>query len=123
MYIMSLFSSAKDNGLVLPSNIEARLNHTQQIASAKNMGNLWRVKSTFQSQLKKRRTCVQITTEDDSSIVEALQRLTAVMECSTERIVTSETTVLVNILFRPECLFPRKSVLFITVEDGKFLQR
>lgn len=107
----------------VPFDIETMQADSQTMSTVISAATKWKAKGGERAKLKKRRTCVQIIPEDDSSIVEALQRVTSVMSSCCEKVVAAEITILVNILYRPECLFTRQSVTFLQAEDGKFLQR
>ena len=114
---------AKDLHLTIPADVQSMHAESHSKASLRSFANTWRKKGHEKSQLRKRRTCVQINPEDDSSIVEALQRITLVMTSCCEHVVQAEMTVLINILFKPECLFRAKTATYLSAEDGKFLQR
>ena len=107
----------------IPPDIQSMQADSHTKASVISYATKWKAKGGERAKLKKRRTCVQIIPEDDSSIVEALQRVTSVMTACCERVVAAEVTVMVNILYRPECLFTRQSAAYLQAEDGKFLQR
>ena len=107
----------------MPADVQSMYAESQSKAALRTIAAKWKGIGQEKSQLRKRRTCVQINPEDDSSIVEALQRITLVMMSCCEHVVMAEMTVLINILFKPECLFRSKSSSYLSADDGKFLQR
>jgi hypothetical protein len=121
--LKTMEEKAKDYQLTMPADVQSMYAESQSKAALRTIAAKWKGIGQEKSQLRKRRTCVQINPEDDSSIVEALQRITLVMMSCCEHVVMAEMTVLINILFKPECLFRSKSSSYLSADDGKFLQR
>ena len=59
----------------------------------------------------------------DRSIIESLQDIVALLEEQLRPLVQAESSVLVDILYRPEMLFPASSESRSRCESGGFIQK
>ena len=60
---------------------------------------------------------------DDRSIVERLQDIVAILEAQLQPLVQAEYSVIVDVLYRPECLFPRGNDARRKCDHGGFIRR
>lgn len=66
---------------------------------------------------------MQLGVRSDRSIVESLQDIVVLLETQLHPLVQAESSVIVDILFQPEYLFPQGSEARKKCEDGRCIHR
>ncbi|XP_069694590.1 inositol 1,4,5-trisphosphate receptor isoform X4 [Periplaneta americana] len=117
--IRTLSEVAKSRGIAIPSDLEAQLASLfNKTAVLTRHTNKWLLATKTP---KMERTQSQLRV--DRSIIEGLQDIVSLLEDQLKPLVQSELSLLVDILYRPELLFPPGTEARKRCESGGFIRR
>ncbi|XP_044006892.1 inositol 1,4,5-trisphosphate receptor isoform X3 [Aphidius gifuensis] len=119
--IRTLAEVAKGRGIAIPTDLESLVaSMFNKAAMLSRQTNKWREAS---KQPKIERSQSQQLMRLDRSIIEGLQDIVLLLEEQLKPLVQSELSLLVDILYRPELLFPLGTEARKRCENGGFIRR
>eukprot|EP00095_Tigriopus_kingsejongensis_P011560 maker-scaffold768_size100864-snap-gene-0.9 protein:Tk11560 transcript:maker-scaffold768_size100864-snap-gene-0.9-mRNA-1 annotation:"inositol -trisphosphate receptor" len=120
--IQTLSEVAKSRGIAIPSDLDIHVTAMFNKANAlsKQTTAFWMQKAKGQ---KRDLSSPNLGPRMDRSIIEGLQDIVSVLEDHLKPLVEAELSVLVDILYRPELLFPSGNDARRKCENGGFIRR
>ncbi|CAH0562339.1 unnamed protein product [Brassicogethes aeneus] len=119
--IRTLSEVAKTRGIAIPLDLESQVNamFTKTNILTRQTTNKWKVASKTQKIERSQSQLMRL----DRSIIEGLQDIVSLLEDQLKPLVQSELSLLVDVLYRPELLFPHGSEPRKKCESGGFIRR
>ncbi|XP_033110627.1 inositol 1,4,5-trisphosphate receptor-like [Anneissia japonica] len=116
--IKTLTDIAKNRGIAIPVDLDSQINSIFKSASiVKKHTRLW------MSQGRMKRDSMIPVSRDYRNIIEGLQDIVCLLEEQLHPLVQAESSVLVDVLHRPELLFPNHSEARQKCESGGFISK
>ncbi|XP_018401149.1 PREDICTED: inositol 1,4,5-trisphosphate receptor [Cyphomyrmex costatus] len=118
--IRTLSDVAKGRGIAIPTDLESQVaNMFNKAAMLSRQTNKW-LQAAKQPKIERSQSQLMRL---DRSIIEGLQDIVSLLEEQLKPLVQSELSLLVDILYRPELLFPAATDARKRCENGGFIKR
>ncbi|XP_077278429.1 inositol 1,4,5-trisphosphate receptor-like isoform X2 [Temnothorax americanus] len=118
--IRTLSDVAKGRGIAIPTDLESQVaNMFNKAAMLSRQTSKW-LQATKQPKIERSQSQLMRL---DRSIIEGLQDIVSLLEEQLKPLVQSELSLLVDILYRPELLFPAATDARKRCENGGFIKR
>lgn len=116
--IKTLSDSAKSRGIAIPVDLDSQVNSLFEKSQI-----ILKSTNRWLSVRQNRRESSPATSRDYRTIIEGLQDIVATLEDQMRPLVQAELSVLVDVLHRPELLFPSNTEARKKCETGGFISR